>query len=530
MIARGQRRAGAGRSPRAPATGTLAQLLYASFPLFMAHLADPGGRLLEVAAHHRWWAELMVRSKRLVLIAPRSHGKTTTALAFVLWQGWRHGRDPATGRPLAEPAGRYSVTIFSATHPQADHVLSLLRDLVAANAWLFGAPGQNDGPAAARRLARWSQRHIRLANGAEVSTRAYRTSTRGLHPDLLVLDDVLNDANSLAQHQRDLTWKYLVGTLLPMSPGRILIVGSAIHADDLLQRLAPRPGTTSPVHGFEWVRYAAIDEESGTALWPAHHPYAELVAFRDAEPSVFAREYQGVPRDDAASIFAHELTEHAVEAGRDLSFVPSYRREPGELVVLGCDLAVSEAAAADFSVILVAAYNVETGRRRVLAAERHKGLDLGAQVALLVDLCRRYRVDVGVVEANNFQRWILDALRKWPDVREAIRGHATGREKADPVNGVLALKLTLGDGLWIMPSRDEESRRFARIWQSEMAAFGWTDGRLQGLGEHDDCVMATWFLELAIRHVREMLDLRPSVELVPLEDLGIERVRISPDY
>jgi hypothetical protein len=69
-----------------------------------------------------------------------------------------------------------------------------------------------------------------------------------------------------------------------------------------------------------------------------------------------------------------------------------------------------------------------------------------------------------------------------------------------------------------------------RVWQDELSASGWTDGRLQGLGSHDDCVTASWFLELAIRHVRELLDLRPGVELVPLEELGIEQVTISADY
>jgi hypothetical protein len=41
-------------------------------------------------------------------------------------------------------------------------------------------------------------------------------------------------------------------------------------------------------------------------------------------------------------------------------------------------------------------------------------------------------------------------------------------------------------------------------------------------------VMALWFIELGIRHVLELLAV-PRVEFGTLADLGIERVRISPE-
>lgn len=62
-----------------------------------------------------------------------------------------------------------------------------------------------------------------------------------------------------------------------------------------------------------------------------------------------------------------------------------------------------------------------------------------------------------------------------------------------------------------------------------MSAFGWTNGRLAGLGDHDDTVMATWFVELAIRYALDLLALTQTEEIVTLEDLGITRYRISPD-
>ena len=526
------------RTPRGLATAAYLWLLYESFAFFMSQLRDPDGALLIVAPHHQRWCELVASAKRLVLLAPRTHGKSYLGLVYVLWRFYRHGRDPLTGTPLSAPAGLFKAVVFSATHDQAGVLMASFRDLLAANEWLFGTIDPGAPVASASQFVAWSRTHVRLANGAELRIRAYRTSTRGLHPDLLLLDDVLSDQNSLSKHQRDLTWAYLVSTLLPMGASQVLILGTAFHQDDLLHRLAPRAAaaassdeTRTPVAvlGFEWRKYRALDPETETALWEARHPVAELKALRDFDPTTFSREYQNEPRDDAASVFPFELTQRALDAGAYLTFVPTYDKEQGELIVLGADFAVSEAAGADSTVILVAAVNVATGRRRVLTAERRKGLDLGAQIDLLVDLCRRYRVNVGIVEKNSFQRWLLDELRPWPDIRERIHGHTSVREKNDPIDGVLGLKLKLRANLWVMPCGDDESRRFARVWQAEMSAFGWTDGRLAGLGDHDDTVMALWFVELAIRYALDLLALAQTEEIVTLEDLGITRYRISPD-
>ena len=66
-------------------------------------------------------------------------------------------------------------------------------------------------------------------------------------------------------------------------------------------------------------------------------------------------------------------------------------------------------------------------------------------------------------------------------------------------------------------------------WQAELAAFGWRDGRVEGVGEHDDVVVASWYVELAVRAVVRWLATEPE-EIVTMEDLGIERVRIGPDF
>lgn len=410
-----------------------AKLRYDNLAFFMSQLRDSAGRRLIVAEHHRVWCELISGSERVCLLAPRDHGKSTVARALIAWLMYRHGRDPASGVPRVGPPGTFSAVLFSATREQALDQLAALRDLLSANASLFG-PLTPLAPADGTRRSGASATHVRLETGSEVSIRSYRTSTRGLHPDLLVLDDVLSDQNCANQRQRDLTWRYFAGTLLPMHPARLVIIGTAFHYDDLLHRLAPRvvgraaDGDQSPVHGFAWRRYRALSEDGTRALWPARHGATELAGLRDAEPTIFSREYQNDPRDDAASLFPYALTERALDAGAALTFLDAYRKPAGVRVVFGADLAVSEAAGADYTVVIVAAFDLETRRRQILTAIRRKGLSFGAQVDLLIELCQRYEVDVGIIEQNGFQAWLLDELRRRAE-RTHIVGHTTGQEK-----------------------------------------------------------------------------------------------------
>ena len=435
------------------------RLLRESFPLFMGHLQTDDGRLLEVAPHHVAWCQLITDHPRLALLAPRDHSKTTVGLAFVLWLFFRHATDPDTALPLVGAPSTYTAVLFSATHDQARVLMTRFRELLGANAWLFPEPA-GDALVGSRPPV-IAESHIRLASGGELLTRAFGTSTRGLHPDFLLLDDVLNDQNSGSDAQREKTWHYFTSTLLPMHPERILIVGTAIHAVDLLHRLSPRSPAAidGSVHDFTWRRYRAIDDETGAALWPGRHSYEELSRIRDFDASMFSREYQNDPRDDVATLFPHELTQPAVDAGAGLTLLPLYQPEPGEWVVLGADLALSERVGADFTVAIVAAYDPQTGGRRILTIRRERGLDFAAQMTLFTDLAMSYGVHIAVIEKNGFQRWLLEELQRQPG-GGVFFGHTTtgpNRMRLEE-DGIPILKLALLADRWIVPSGDARSR------------------------------------------------------------------------
>ena len=98
--------------------------------------------------------------------------------------------------------------------------------------------------------------------------------------------------------------------------------------------------------------------------------------------------------------------------------------------------------------------------------------------------------------------------------------------------GIPMLKIPLLNGLWVVPTGDEPSRAFARLWQAELAAFTWRDGRVQGVGEHDDIVIASWYVELAVREVVNFLAKEDADRIYTMEDFfpDWEPVRIGLPY
>ena len=515
-------------------------LTWLNYPFFLSQLHDEKGDPVIVAEHHEEWAGLMQTCPLLVLLAPRDHGKTYTSRGYLMWRAWRHNRDPFTGELMEDlPEGKFEAVLFSDTLDQAKEFFEGFQSLMLANEELFHdvLPTFKTGKAATIRGV-WSRTRVRLKNRFEISIRAYRTSTRGLHPNLIICDDILSDKNSATEYQRGKMWNYFVGTLLPMNPEQVIVIGTAQHYDDLLHRLRPDPEKPPLVVRnrkvrFRWMKYRSVDWDTKTVLWPRRHDYADLEGRRALDPIIFSREWQNDPRDDASSMFPYPLTQSALNA--HLRFQSAYVKQAGEFTVLGYDIARSESVGADYTVCWVASYNPQTQRRRLLRAWREKGLGFDMQIALLRAVCAAFYVDVGVVEENGFQKWLHTETLKYPETAGRLIGHRTGAEKANIEDGVPSLKLSLQQGLWEIPAYggedDPEALNFARIWQSEANAFGWKDGKLQGVGEHDDTVMAWFFAEKAVREINAMRRQQPAEQIIHAADVGIEeRVSIDPSY
>lgn len=92
------------------------RMMYASFPYFMSELNDDKAEKLIVSDHHEEWGEMMESEKRLCILAPRDHGKTWTALCFLMWKCWKHNRKPDGKLKEDQPDGEFQAVLANANH------------------------------------------------------------------------------------------------------------------------------------------------------------------------------------------------------------------------------------------------------------------------------------------------------------------------------------------------------------------------------------------------------------------------------
>lgn len=500
------------------------------FRAFLPLLKDDQGRHLTRPWHITEWCDLMQTERLFCLMAARDHAKTWTVLAYIAWRLWRHNRG-RNGKLLpGHPDGNFKCLYFSSIMPQAVERVERLQQFLMDNEELFGdvLPAAALGEVQMDRSSRevWSKTHFRLRNGAEVYAKSIGSSVRGHHPELTVADDIVEEKNSTTELQRARVWRFLIGAIVPMAgpTGQLLVLGTPQHQADALHRVRHAPN-------FKWKKYRAVDFERGHALWPQRYSLSYLLDLQKTDPLLFSREYQMDPRDDLSSIFPYSLTAGPVEAGKGHRWLRPWRHtmhDDGDIIIGGGDVALSETAGADYTVYIVAVYNRYSQKRRMLWAERVKGLTFDQQVTLMRDLCRDFGVQVFVVEQNNFQKWLIQHLRKYPETATSVFGHTTGIERQRLDEGLPGMKLVLENGLWEWPTEPREADDFIGTMRAEMSAFGWSEGKLGGVGEHDDTVSAFWMTERAVRLVSEYFG-APD-DIVEMEDIGIERVSIGADY
>lgn len=224
-----------------------------------------------------------------------------------------------------------------------------------------------------------------------------------------------------------------------------------------------------------------------------------LVAKRkEAGALLFDREWMTRPRASESSFFPYELFEPSLLEKETM--VPFYEKpfleEHRYAVVSAWDPAWSERTGGDYMCKMTGVIDRKTGKRRMLDILRVQGLTFERQTKLIALEHEKYSDDIIVIESDFSQRiWsqYVDAHTNVP-----VLPHSA-KTKKDFELGIPGLVVQLEQGLWEFPARDgsyhhEEFRQFL----VEAEAFGWSGDKLEGVGEHDDTVMAFWHLAWAL--------------------------------
>ncbi len=334
--------------------------------------------------HKKWWDFAEANQYSLVL-APRGHGKSTIlTVSFTLY------------RVLADPETR--ALIVSNTADQASAFLREIKKHLENNPAIvnrFG--GLKSSP--------WTESQILLAARLSAAKEATVTAMGimgpviGRHYDLVVLDDVVDEDNARSRTMREKTFTWYYKELLPtLEPhGKLSIVGTRYHHDDLYGRLIKA--------GMPALREKAIsgNEENERALWEEKFPLELLRKKREETgPAIFNAQYQNDVTAMKGRIFRPEwiLTKPVS---------PLFRKYQG------VDLAIGMEDHHDYFAHVTVGEE-RSGAVHVIDAYRAR-LSFQDQFAAVSSLfCAHDRKDAPVmsvaVEANSYQQAMVQKLQK----------------------------------------------------------------------------------------------------------------------
>lgn len=431
------------------------------------------GRFL-VGRHHEDWDALLSRYDRLCILAARDHGKTFFwDLAFPIWNAWR------------QPYG--SGYIFSATQPQAIRILADIRHEIEGNVKLRALlPDTNRA---------WSSTFLRLRNGHTITCRGFGSRVRGAHPNWIVVDDAINDesiySELVREKQRDYYFTAITNMVVP--GGRIVVVGTPFHADDLYGELKRNDE-------YVWRRYAA-EREDGSALWPQRYPKTALKRRKKEIGHIrYAREFLCEPISDDMSLFPGYLFrgEQVEQMTVTLGMPYEYWQEQGVTAYMGCDFAISSSVGADAFVLWVMGTD-KHGNRWIIDIIERFGASYQEQLSLINEWGHKYKCALINLESNQMQRIFGDELIRTTSL-PIRKFETTGSNKNCLEKGVPSLRVLLENGKYRIPRGDKHSIDVTNRWIEQMRAFTWHEGKLQSVGTHDDMVMANWVCDYAIRY------------------------------
>ena len=442
------------------------------------------------------WGDLAATSPRLAILAARDHGKST----FFTYAYPIH-------RAVMEPG--VEVYLFARTLEQSMEYLDII---------LYGKnnlKGMCDIPDLAKLVpegrtnsqtagrTKKTKTDLRLKNGSRIRCVSYGKAVRGAHPKYVICDDVLNDEDMFSETVRKKNLAYFQGAISQMPPnidplhggsGQIIVVGTPYHIADLYGFLKKNPEYT-------FRKYAAIQKgEDGVErpLFPWRWPLAALLKKRrEIGPIAFAREVLCEPITDDLSVFPSHLFPPLYDETITLRPSKQLIAQRQLNVYMGVDLALSANVGADYTVIFVMGRDPE-GNHYILDIQRYKGYGFKKQLELVERAARRYGPNLIFIEGNQFQRVFSDEMQRTTDL--PVKAFTVTAQNKYPLDrGVPGLRILLENDKVIIPRGDAYSITQTDTWIGEAGQFGFVDGKLQGIGEHDDTVMAWWMCEEAMK-------------------------------
>ena len=157
--------------------------------------------------------------------------------------------------------------------------------------------------------------------------------------------------------------------------------------------------------------------------------------------------------------------------------------------------AISSAVGADYTVFVTFGVD-DAGNMYLLNIYHRKGVGFSEQKRALRQIWREFKPDVMYLESNQFQKIYTEVLTDETDM--PVRAFHTDKRKYSLQDGVPGMVILFENGKIHFPYQTQKDRDMTDKVLNEFRNIGWTEkGKIEGIGEHDDIVMAVWLARMA---------------------------------
>ena len=353
----------------------------------------------------------------------------------------------------------YNVLIESASENQAIDQLSKVISIIVNNEFLVSKRAKS---------AKWSTTDL-VYNGGVIRARGVGSEVRGGTYDYVVNDDILRSDNKLSDEGIE---RFIDEELEPMilvRKGQMVIVGTPKNSTDIFNTIEERIG-----EGAKWIlkTYPAItDWEKKELLCPDRFTWEQLMAIREVQThKKFDKEFLCKTYASGSQLFPPELRTTAKKRGARWTMYQSARPEDAKewRYYIGVDTARSGAASADYTVVVVLAYNPETQEKRLVWYWRRKGLKISDQVQKIAEISRNFNNPVILVERNNLgQEFIEELVDNYNCIVESFLT-TKGTKFEDLIRGLIN---SFENEKMILPQGDRLSKEMVNKLDKELDRF-----------------------------------------------------------
>lgn len=479
----------------------------------------------------------MVKRFFSVITYPRDHGKSKhLSVAYPLW---RMGKDH-----------NIRILAVSRTANVAESFLSEIVSNIERNdlykEWAQSIDPSGEGviprmKATKRQTEDWSGKSITIERD-DIGMKDPTICASGLfgqilsrRADVIILDDVVDQQNSMTELQRKKVIDWIETTVLPVlvPGGTLLYLGNTWHQDDVVSKFMTDPrfivqkrqGAVIKEADRQdlWQKWGSIMlnitipskerfmqadtfyeqnraemDRGWEVLWPDRYPYSRLYLERLLNPYVFARMYQCDPSNRPDQVIKDEWIEAAMKKGRHLRFQDQkHDKNYLEVSAAGMDLAISLEEAADDTALVYLdlvkqGYDgVEDGDYLIRQINRGKFTPNEQRTKAKIAWASHGMQTIRVESVGYQAALTIDLSNEGVPVRS----YHTGKEKFDPEIGINSLAVAMELGKVVIPSDPTDPRTIMLASQlaNEMRAF--PDGHT------GDALMALWFAYSEIREL-----------------------------